>query len=217
MPQKPVKPIEVVLPELTPFDGDRLEADGDYDSLEFRGLDLSEQEASGARFLECAVVDCRLDGSRFRRAHFIDCTLTSLRSSGLHLSQATWREVVMSDCRIGAFSADGSKLTRLRVVGGKYDYLNLRSAVLDDVSFEGCRLDEVDLSEANARNVRFVDCRIEQLNVSGASLDDLDLSKAEIHVLLGTSSLAGAVISQVQLMDLAAVLAGHLRIRVSDT
>lgn len=49
---------EAVLPELRPYDGEGLEAEGDHDGVEFADLDLVGQEARGARFMDCGLRRC---------------------------------------------------------------------------------------------------------------------------------------------------------------
>src|SRR6478752_2581268 len=70
------RPIEVSLPDLEPFPGGELAAGEDYDALDLRGLDLSGQVGRDARFLECALTDCRIDETDLRGARLSDCVLT---------------------------------------------------------------------------------------------------------------------------------------------
>ena len=58
------------LPDLTGFDGDRLEARHDYDAIDFVDRDFTGQDASDARFMECRLEGCCLDGLSMRRARF---------------------------------------------------------------------------------------------------------------------------------------------------
>ncbi|HEY5031986.1 MAG TPA: pentapeptide repeat-containing protein [Actinomycetes bacterium] len=191
-----------------------LEVDGDYDGLELRGLDLSGQRGSQARFLDCEMHDCRLDDVQLRRARIGDTVLTDLRSVSLDVADSAWRDCVVRGSRIGAFVAPGATMTRLHVVGGKIDFVNLRGAHLVDVTFEGCRLGDVDCSRADLTRVAFPGCQVERLDVSSARLAEVDLSRAELHELSGLAQLAGAVISQGQLADLAPAFATHLGVRV---
>ncbi|MDQ0684612.1 uncharacterized protein YjbI with pentapeptide repeats [Streptomyces achromogenes] len=206
---------EVRLPVLEPFAGGELEPDGDYDGVEFRELDLAEQDGGGARFMDCAVTGCALDGTRLRKARVLDSVLTGLRGVGTDLAEATLRDVEVLDARLGGVQLYGAVLERVVVRGGKIDYLNLRQARLRDVVFEGCVLVEPDFGGARLERVEFVDCALRSVDFTAATLSDVDLRGAvELGIAGGVGRLSGAVISAAQLLDLAPVLAGELGIRV---
>jgi uncharacterized protein YjbI with pentapeptide repeats len=206
---------EVRLPALEPFVGGELEPDGDYDGVEFRELDLAEQDGGGARFMDCAVTGCALDGARLRKARFLDCVLAALRGVGTDLAEATLRDVEVRDARLGGVQLYGAVLERVVVRGGKIDYLNLRQARLRDVVFEGCVLVEPDFGGARLERVEFVDCAVRSADFTAATLADVDLRGAvELGLAGGVGRLSGAVISAAQLLDLAPVLAAELGIRV---
>lgn len=135
---------EVRLPVLEPYEGGGLEPDGDYDGLDFREADLSGQDGRGARFMDCALTGCALGETRLRHARFLDSALTGVRGVGTDLAEATLRDVELTDARLGGPQLHGAVLERVLVRGGKIDYLNLRTARLRDVVFEGCVLVEPD-------------------------------------------------------------------------
>ncbi|MGI5455839.1 pentapeptide repeat-containing protein [Streptomyces sp. CA-249302] len=206
---------EVRLPALEPFRGGELEPDGDYDGLDFRELDFAGQDGGGARFMDCALTGCAVDETRLRHARVLDSRLTGLRGVGTDLAEATLRDVELVDARLGGTQAHGAMLERVVVRGGKIDYLNLRTARLRDVVFENCVLVEPDFGGAKLERVQFVDCVLKGADLTAATLKDVDLrAAAELGIARGVDRLAGAVISPVQLMDLAPVLAAEMGIRV---
>ncbi|MEU5094110.1 pentapeptide repeat-containing protein [Streptomyces sp. NPDC020996] len=206
---------ELRLPPLRPYDDGGLEPDGDYDGLEFGRADLAGQDGGGARFLDCALTGCALDGTRLRHARLLDSVLTAPRGVGTDLAEATLRDVELIDARLGGTQLHGAVLERVVVRGGKIDYLNLRGAKLKDVVFEGCVLVEPDLYGARLERVEFVDCVLKEADLTAAVLKDVDLrAAAAVGIARGVDRLAGAVISPAQLLDLAPVLAAQLGIRV---
>jgi uncharacterized protein YjbI with pentapeptide repeats len=213
MRKRPAR-IEVTLPELQPADGGDLGADGYHDAVEFRDLDLSGQEAPRCRFIESGLFNCSLDGTALRESRLTDCLLDGVRAGALDMTGSFWRDVVVNDCRFGAFTVPASAMVRVRVTGGKIDFLNARDAELTDVRFEGCRLGEVEFGGARLRRVTFADCRIERVEFSRATLHEVDLSRSQLRLLGGVDRLSGAVISEAQLAQLAPVLAGHLGLTV---
>lgn len=195
---------------------DTLEPHGDYDAVDFADCDFSEQVANNAKFLDCRLVRCRADGLLLRRARFVECLVTDLAAVGIDLSESVWRDSELAGGRVGAMTAHTARFTRVRVSGGKYDFVNLRGATLQDVVFEGCLLGEVDAADSTLTNVTFIDCKVDDLNVNNATLDRVDLRGASLRALSGLQSLRGAVVTTAQLLDLAPLLADHLGIVVSD-
>ncbi len=109
----------------------------------------------------------------------------------------------------------GSDLTRVRLRGGKVDYLNLRAATLTDVHLDDVVVGELDLGGASATRLR-VDGALGRLDVTGADLRDVDLRGADLRAPTGLAGLAGAVVSPAQLLELAPALADHVGLRVLD-
>ncbi|MDP9682595.1 pentapeptide repeat-containing protein [Streptomyces griseoviridis] len=206
---------EVRLPRLEEYDGRGLERDGDYDGLDFRDTGLAGQDGAGARFMDCALTGCALDGTSLRRARLLDSVLTGVRGVGTDLAEATLRDVEVRDARLGGTQLHGAVLERVLIRGGKIDFLNLRRARLKDVVFEGCVLVEPDFGGARLERVEFVDCAVRQADLSAAVLVDVDLrGAAPLELARGVDRLSGAVISPAQLLDLAPVLAAELGLRV---
>ncbi|MGW0943804.1 pentapeptide repeat-containing protein [Streptomyces sp. NPDC002623] len=206
---------EVRLPTLEPYDGGVLEPDGDYDGVEFGETDLAGQDGAGARFMDCALTECVLDGTGLKSARVLDSVLTGVRGVGTDLAGASLRDVEIVDARLGGTQMYGAVLERVLIRGGKIDFLNLRQARLRDVVFQGCVLVEPDFGGARLERVEFVDCALKAADFTAATLTDVDLRGAvELGIAAGVDRLAGAVISTAQLLDLAPVLAGQLGIRV---
>ncbi|MEU7584627.1 pentapeptide repeat-containing protein [Streptomyces sp. NPDC041068] len=214
---KAARRTEVRLPPLRPFGGGELEPDGDYDGVEFRGLDLGGQDGGGALFMDSALVGCGVDETRLTRARFMDSVLTELRGVGTDLVEASLRDVEVVDARLGGVQLHGGVLERVVVRGGKIDYLNVRKARLRDVIFEGCVLVEPDFGLASLERVEFRDCALRGVDFTGTRMKDVDLRAAgELEVARGIDCLSGAVISPGQLIDLAPAFAAQVGVRVAE-
>lgn len=208
---------EVRLPELSGWQDAEpgLEPDGDYDGLELVEVDLTGGDGRGARFMDCALRRCVLDGTGLAKARILDSVLDGVRGVGTDLSGASLRDVELLDARLGGVQLHGAVLERVLVRGGKIDYLNLRTARLKDVVFEGCVLAEPDFGGAVLERVEFRDCVVRGADFSGARMTEVDLREAsELGIARGVDALAGAVISPAQLFDLAPALAAQLGLRV---
>lgn len=205
--------LTALLPPLDPAPGPSLAGGLTADGLRFAGLDLTG-DATDARFLECEIADCDLDGVVFDRARFSVCRLADVRADAVSLIDATWTDVVLTGGRFGALTAHGAGLSRVHVHEVKADFADLRGGTLHDVTFAGCAFRELDVTDADLRAVRFGDCEIGSLVLRGARTRDVDLRGARIERLDGVADLAGCTISEAQLGAWAGGLAAHLGIRV---
>ena len=205
---------EVSLPALSRFAGDRLESHGDYVANEFLELDLAGQDASDARFLECRLTRCGLDGVSLRRARILESMLADAHGATVDLADSTWRDSHVSGGRLGAVNLIGASWSGIRVRDCHLGFLNLAGAQLEDVVFERCEIGSLDARTATLASVAFVDCALDELNVSGATLIRADLSGARLRSLVGVESLKGAIVSHTQLVDLAPLLAAQLGLEV---
>ena len=205
---------EVNLPELRAQKGEPAPG-GDYDGIEFEAADLSRTDASGGRFLECAIRSCALDEARWERVRLLDSVLEAVTGAGTDLANAELRDVELLDARLGGVQVHGARLSRVLVRGGKIDFLNARQSQLLDVTFENCVLVEPDFGGATLERVAFPGCVLRGVEFSGAALTDVDLrDAAELDIAGGIGQLGGAAISSAQLMDLAPAFAAELGVRV---
>ena len=205
---------KISLPHLADFDADRLEIGRDYDAIAFADRDFTGQDASDARFLECRLERCCLEGLSMRRARLVDCLLADVHGASVDFTDSTWRDSQMTGGRLGAMTLPGATWTAIRVRGVKLGFVNLAGARLQDVVFEECEIGSLDARAAQLRSVAFVDCTVQELNVTEATLSKVDLSGARLHALVGVESLRGAIVSHEQLLDLAPLLAAQLGVEV---
>jgi uncharacterized protein YjbI with pentapeptide repeats len=204
------------LPDLTDFDGDLLKPGRDYDAIAFTDRDFTGQDASDARFLECRLERCCLEGLSMSRSRVVDCLLAEVYGASVDFADSLWRDSQMTGGRLGALVLAGATWTRVRVRGVKLGFVNLAAARLEDVVFEECEIGGMDARAAQLRSVAFVDCTVQELNVTEATLSKVDLSGARLRALVGVEGLRGAIINHEQLLDLAPLLAAQLGVEVRD-
>lgn len=205
----------VVLPDLVPADRDVLDAVQPLEALVFDAVDLSGLVHDDAELLDCRLTGCRLDGTRLRRGRLLTCVLSELHATTLDVADSSWRDVLVSDCRIGALTAHGLQLRSVTVRGGKLDFVNLRGADLDRVRFEGCRIGELDLGSAHVHDVRLDATEVDRLVFGGASCTDVHLEQGVVGVVEGVPGLRGVTVSRSQLDALAPALAAHVGLAVA--
>jgi uncharacterized protein YjbI with pentapeptide repeats len=201
----------IAQPSLT----DPLDSDDVHEGALFEGLDWTGADREFWTFTGCAFRRVRLDGTQLRGAHFRDVTLAELDAAELAAPRSEWRNVSVTGSRLGSAELYESVWRSVTVSSCKIDYLNARTATWQDVLFAGCTFGELDLSEARVTRLALRDCRIETLTLSGARLAEVDLRAAELSRIVSVAGLAGTWISEIQLADLAPLLARHLQIGIA--
>jgi uncharacterized protein YjbI with pentapeptide repeats len=209
---KPVHPF--ALPDLTEFEGETLEAAHDYDAILFKNFDFTGIDAAEARFLECRLERCCVEGLSLKRARVVGSVIADAYGSSVDCADSTWRDSLLSGGRLGAMLLPGATLNDVRVHGMKLGFLNFAGARLEDVVFEECEIGSLDVGAAQLKSVSFVDCSVEELTVAEARLEKVDLSGARLKTLIGVEHLRGAIVGHDQLLDLAPQLAAQLGIEV---
>ncbi len=202
------------LPDLSRFDGDSLAIGRDYDAALFAELDFTGQDVPDARFFECRLDRCCVDGLSLRRVRFIGCQLAGLFGASVDFADSTWRDSELVGGRLGAVTLAGAMWKDVRVHGMKFGFLNLAGARLEDVVFEECEIASLDVGAAQLKSVSFIDCSIEEITVAEATLSKVDLSRARLRTIIGVDNLRGAIVSHLQLLDLAPQLAAQLGLEV---
>jgi uncharacterized protein YjbI with pentapeptide repeats len=202
---------------LQPPQAERLRAQERYDTVHFDGLTLDEPGGAGARFLECVLSDCVVQGGTLRGAGFNEVWVTGGRFVAAGLAESDWQDSVVDSCVLAGVEAFGARLRRVVFRRCKLDSVNLRGALLRDVVFEDCLLREVDLAGGKLSGVRFPGSTLERLRLGRATLERTDLRDAvRLDLADGYDALRGATISTAQLLDIAPALAHALGITVAD-
>ena len=161
-----------------------------------------------------------LDHAELASTRLRGVSLRDVIGRGVNAANADW-----TAARLNRVVLEGSSLTGLQLRESelrdtvfracKLDYVNFRIADLRNVTFEGCVLTETDFGGARLDRVRFVDCRLHRVELSGVELTDVDMRGSELGVS-DAFALRGAIVSPLQLIDLAAPLAQSAGIRVED-
>lgn len=166
--------------------------------------------------MECAITGGRWDEADLRGLRLADCVLSGVGATSIGVTGATWRDVIVRDCRWGAVEAPVATWTRVGITGGRIDYLNLRGAAVEESLFEDTHIGELDLSGASAHRLTVANSRIERLVLHEARLSDVDLTGADVVAIDAPSGLRGARITSGQAYDLAHFFAAELGITVVE-
>ena len=213
VPKAPnIRPLE--LPQLVDASEAELEIDDEREREHFVDTDDSGRELMGIKFAECELDGLNLSDTDLRSARFIESRLTRINAPVFRAPRSTWREVTIDHSRIGSGELFESNWRSVSIRNCKIGYLNLRASELVDVEIVDCVIDELDLGGSKASRIAFAGTSIRLLDVARATLGDVDLRGAELASIRGIESLRGATISELQLAELAPLLADHLGIVV---
>jgi uncharacterized protein YjbI with pentapeptide repeats len=186
-----------------------------YDGARYSRAAADGLELTGTDFAECEFLGVSFNDTQLRGATFRDCILSELYAPVFTAARSTWRDVQISNPRLGSAELYESGWQSVRIDGGKLDFLNLRGSKLTDVLISGCIINELDLGSAAGTRVALKDCTIGTLDLQGAKLKDFDLRGTDFRTISGLGSLSGVVIDDYQLGLLAPLLAGHLGLTVA--
>lgn len=204
------------LPALTPLDVSELISYGSYEAALLTRADISGLDLSGAQFLDCELSIVDAAAPDFSNARFASTHLDRWNAPEVAARRSAWRNVEVTQSRLGAIELFDATIRSVRFVGCKIGWLNLRAARLQDVEFVDCVFDELDLGQAEVERVRFTECEIRSLRVDQTKLSNLDLRGAHLAGISGLDNLRGATITMQQAVELIEVFADHLGIQVED-
>jgi uncharacterized protein YjbI with pentapeptide repeats len=216
------KPPKITGPRLSPIRLEELTDDPApdfqrgvrYDGVRYSRAAADGLELSGTDFAECEFQGVSFNDTQLRGATFRDCILAELYAPVFTAARTTWRDVHVTNPRLGSAELYESGWQSVRIDGGKLDFLNLRGAKLTDVLISDCIINELDLGSAAATRVTLKNCTIGTLDLTGARLKDFDLRSTDFRTISGLGSLSGVIIDDYQLSLLAPLLAAHLGVVV---
>ncbi|WP_037606693.1 pentapeptide repeat-containing protein [Streptacidiphilus rugosus] len=204
-------------PHLRRFAGGGLGVEASFDTVHIDGASFEDERADGVGFLEAALSAVSFESVRLRRARFNDVWLQGVRMVGCDLAESGWLDVEAIGGVLAGLEFHSASLRRVVFHGCKFDSVNLRGAKLHEVVFHDCVLREVDLSGAALTGCSFPGSRLERIHLHEAKLVEVDLREAAgLDPADGVDALRGAVVTPLQVLELAPALAEALGLIVRE-
>ena len=150
------------------------------------------------------------------RAKYFDSRISVESALEWAGSNSAFRNTLIDGGRIGSLDLSGGTFNSVRIDGLKIGYGNFINGTINDVLFSNCTFDTLDLFGCKAKRVAFENCSVEELDVRTATLEDFDLRGLAFSQVNGLQSLYGGTINELQLMQLAPLLANNLGLVVLD-
>jgi uncharacterized protein YjbI with pentapeptide repeats len=145
------------------------------------------------------AIDARIENGDFSNQRFLRSSIRRIelhlcRMTGVELAEATWNDVVVTDCRA--------------------DFGGFRQAKLKRVVFRDCRLEEADFAGAQLTDVVFERCELGRASFAACRLERVDLIGCALAELTGVESLRGARMPWGDILGNAPLFAQGLGIQV---
>ncbi|MGH7779566.1 MAG: pentapeptide repeat-containing protein [Candidatus Binataceae bacterium] len=163
-----------------------------FDTCVIRRVALDSSKLVHLRLVDVRVEKSNLANSDWTRARLARVEVSGSRLTGLILSEADTRDVVVKSC--------------------KADFLRCLGAKLKGIKFEDCILSDADFQDADLDGVSFPGCDLSRADFTGAKLREVDLSGAKIDGLrIEPAQLRGVTIDASQAMFIIALLGIKVR------
>ncbi|HUY57299.1 MAG TPA: pentapeptide repeat-containing protein [Candidatus Micrarchaeaceae archaeon] len=165
----------------------------------------------GARITRSNLGESRTVRPSLGDVVFSDCNLANSRWSEARLSRVRFRQ-----CQMTGFDANASTLLDVEFRSCKLSLSSFRFLAKAKILFAHCEMDGTDFQGCDLRHCRFDHCVLTGSLFDQAQTAGVDLRGSTIAAVQGVSGLRGAVIDQLQLLDLTTALASHVGLVVRD-
>lgn len=202
----------------------------DLESVQLAGLDarfeledarvcstsLLEVDAGSGRLERVHLEDVDLGASKLRGVEFLDAVAERIDAANGDWVGAQLRRALFSDARLTGLSLAEARIKEVSFTACKLDYANFRHSEIERASFKDCVLTGADFQAANIKATVFSGCRLVETDFSKAEMSLVDLRGSELRLAGSVLGLRGAIIDQLQLMELSRTLAQELGITIED-
>jgi uncharacterized protein YjbI with pentapeptide repeats len=224
MPPRQPSPHQIGATQAPELDVEELE------SVQLAGLD-ARFELEDVRVCSASLAKVDAGSGRVGRAHLQDVDLVESKLRGVELldviaeridaANGDWggaqlRRTLFSEARLTGLSFAEARIQEVSFKACKLDYANFRHSEIERVSFEDCVLTGADFQGASIKATVFSRCQLVEADFSKAALSLVDLRGSELRLAGSVLGLRGAIIDQLQLMELSGTLARELGITVED-
>lgn len=149
-------------------------------------------------------------------AELVDVRITDAYAASWEAPHLHLEACELTRLRVGAAQMPDARWTSVRVEGGRWGYLDLRGAVLEDCELIDVDLDDLDLTGARVERVRIRGGRIATLHLGEARCTDLDLRGGTVDQVTGWDGARGIVVDPALVVSWADDLARHIGLRVES-
>lgn len=199
--------------ELTAVDVDAFF--GELRSISLQGATLAR--SAGPLLIDGARISrTDLSESRFIRASLGDVVFSDCNLANARWSEAALTRVSFEECQMTGFDVNSSALLEVQFLRCKLSLSSFRYLSNARALFVDCEMDGTDFQGVDLRQCLFERCILTGSLFNEAKAHGLDLRGSSVADLQGIGGLRGALIDQLQLLDLAEALASNAGLVVRE-
>lgn len=167
-----------------------------------RGVEVDQTMFSGGT----------IAGSRWQRTRWVDVELDGVDAANAKFDDAELHRTRWTRCRGTGASFGAAVMEDATFEGCKLDLSGWRFAKLTKVHFKGCQLDQADFSGARLWDVCFEDCSLNGATFLEGRVRDVRIERCPMVGVGGVQALRGATIAGAEALSLTDLLADALGI-----
>ena len=175
------------------------------DTVAITGASIEADGIGDLQILDSQLSNCALTTGRYDAVDIIDSVLIECDLSRVSLGRVKGSRLV--GCKLVGTDVSESTIRDTELARSTLTYTNAREASLTRVAFIDCQLEDVDLSAASLHHCTTAGCELSEVNIAGTFFEAVDLRDATLLGFTGIERLAGCVLSEKQVLQLAPQLA----------
>lgn len=173
----------------------------DLKSIELTGLKLEKLGLEAGKYNHIEFSDSLLEklvGNNLQTfsSLAVRCVFDSCQFTGLGLPQCNFKDVIFKNCRLNLANFRSSKFGRCIFIDCDLTETDFAMSTLNNAVFDNCQLDQTEFSNCTCETTEFKNCSLGQIN--------------------GLAGLKNATISQLNLIELAPILANNLGLKIAE-
>lgn len=158
----------------------------------FSNIDIQEGKLEKITFLDVIFNNCDFSNTEFLDTSFIRCEFNNCKLAGCNLAE--------------------DRLYNVTINGTNCTYINLTMASMKNVLFKETSLRNGYFQETKIKNIYFENVDLRQAQFFKTSLKNIDLTSSNIEgIAISLEGIKGAIIEQLQVMDLIYLLGVKLK------
>lgn len=150
-----------------------------FENETFHGLSLSEGQAEGFTFVDCAFTGCTFENCRVAHCVFTECRFTGCHISGPKFENSQAKFLTLENCTLtgvnwglllpsGGFGQPLEKLDACRMKYSFFTEMDLRKFSFAGSSFQGCMFAGCNLAEGSLQGCDLSETEFFRCDLTGA-------------------------------------------------
>jgi len=145
------------------------------DKKHYRRVELTGQEKSELRFVECHFSQLALDKCHFRKIHLERCVIDSIQLLACNISELT-----VSGCEISNVTTEACEIAQCLICDSTLTNIKLNDAFLDGITLNQTQVERVECSATRLSHWSIVNSSVQSKVVNNSMLSDVSWYKSSL-------------------------------------